>query len=175
MALAFSQPSPPRHAVSACPSPSEAQRAAYPGLLPFAGRPGWAGSRSDARSRAPPCAPGAGRVGSGRRELGVARSLWPPLCLTASSLPFLKLKGSLDTKQFDLCAGSVSGGRWRSWSGSALGRYVGTASTPGLSGAGGGGTPGPPPRGPDLPACPWGVSVRCARGCWVVSSPQPLC
>ena len=38
-----------------------------------------------------------------------------------------------------------------------------------------GGAPGPPPRGPDLPACPWGVSVRCARACWVVSSPRPLC
>lgn len=118
----------------------------------------------------PPRTPGVHRAGPGHRESDVARSpLRPPLCLTASSLPFLKLKESLDTRQFDPCVGSVSGGRWRSCSGAA--------SMLGLSGAGGvaGGAPGPPPRGPDLPACPWGVSVRCARGCWVVSSPRPLC
>ena len=65
---------------------------------------GWGPHRSALQG--PPCAPGAGRARPGRREPGVARfPLRPPLCLTVSFLPFLKLKESLDTGQFDLCPG----------------------------------------------------------------------
>lgn len=101
------------------------------------------------RAPGPPPPPRAPQVRAGLgRGVGSRLSLGPlcgRLCLTASSLPFLRLKESLDTRQFDLCAGSVSGGRWRSWSGAA--------SMPGLSSAGGGGcgtrasAPGPRPAG----------------------------
>ena len=57
----------------------------------------------------------------------------------------------------------------------SVGPVWGMASASGLSGGGGGGMPGPLSRGPDLPACAWVVSVRCARGCWVPLSPWPLC
>lgn len=61
-----------------------------------------------------------------------------------------------------------------SWRGAALGRCGEQHPLLGLAGTAGG-VPGPPSRGADLPACVWVISVRCARGCWVVSLLRPLC